>query len=75
MALYKNSKFLKTSNSDAFDALLSPGTKCPNSGIYKCSGCGKEAACNKSDPLPPQNHHQHDMVQGKIQWQLIVYAQ
>lgn len=48
-----------------------PGQTVPNSGIYSCTVCGKEAACNESDPFPPQNHHQHPQSQS-IEWKLIV---
>jgi hypothetical protein len=51
--------------------LYSPGTGCPVSGIYRCSNCGDEVTCNKSDPLPPQNHRQH-ISTDKILWELIV---
>jgi hypothetical protein len=44
------------------------------SGIYRCMGCGREVASNESEPLPPQNHHQHNQNQGSIRWKLIVYA-
>lgn len=75
MALYKNGDYVKTSTSNAFDGVHTPGTQVPYSGIYRCQGCGKEVAANKGDPLPPQNHHQHTEAQGKIRWQLLVYAE
>lgn len=31
----------------------SPGSTCPDSGIYKCSKCGCERTINKGDPFPP----------------------
>jgi hypothetical protein len=37
-------------------------------------GCGREAARNQGDPLPPQNDHQHNPGQDAIRWKLIVYA-
>jgi hypothetical protein len=74
MAQYKYSKFLRKGDNDVYDKLYKPGTICANSGIYRCNGCGKEDACNKGDPLPPQNHHQHAESQGEIRWQLIVFA-
>ena len=49
-----------------------PGTKVPVSGIYKCTGCKKEVTCNKNDPFPTQNHHQHPDTSVKIEWELIV---
>ena len=75
MALYKYSQVLGTSTDGAFDVLNSPGATTPNSGIYRCEGCGREIAANAGNPLPPQNHHQHNGSQGTIRWRLIVYAQ
>ncbi len=71
MALYKNSKYLKKGEGTLFDQEYSPGEDVPHSGIYICVNCNQEAACNKDDPFPPQNHHQHT---GKtpIKWKLIV---
>jgi hypothetical protein len=74
MALYKYSEYLQTSTSDAFDGEHKPGATVPHSGIYRCIGCGREAACNAGDSLPPQNHHQHNQSQGAIRWKLVVYA-
>ena len=36
-------------------------------------GCGGEVASNFNEPLPPQNHHQHNQSQGKIRRRLIVH--
>ena len=74
MALYKHAQYISKSEDPAFDKEHGPGTKCPLSGIYRCMGCGREAACNGGDPLPPQNHHQHTSAQGAIRWKLIVWA-
>lgn len=75
MALYKQPSLVKKSDSDAFDKVYKPGAATPLSGIYRCTSCGDEVASNKSNPLPPQNHGQHDPKLGPIQWQLLVYAQ
>lgn len=75
MAQYKYPKYLKSSDSAAYDHIHNPGSTITNSGIYRCEGCGKEIAANKADPLPPQNHHQHTQAQGSIRWRLIVFAQ
>jgi hypothetical protein len=53
----------------------SPGEKVVNSGIYICTGCTKEVACNKDDPFPPQNHHQHAIGKPPIRWKLLVKAE
>lgn len=54
-----------------WESRYEPGDSVPNSGIYRCTICGKEITSNKEDPFPPQNHHQHSEQQA-IQWQLIV---
>lgn len=71
MAIYSNDKYLKKSNSNAFDYIYSPGEEVPYSGIYICVNCKKEVACNEGDPLPPQNKHQHNTL-NPIGWKLIV---
>jgi hypothetical protein len=74
MALYKHANYLTQTTDASFDAEHRPGHQCPHSGIYRCLGCGREAACNHPDPLPPQNHHQHSHAQGSICWKIIVWA-
>jgi hypothetical protein len=75
MALYKYTQYLGTSTDAAFDVLYKPGATTPHSGIYRCEGCGHEIASNGGNPLPPQNHHQHNASQGTILWRMAVYAQ
>lgn len=72
MAIYKYPQYLQQSNHAAYDAIHQPGDKAPYSGIYRCEGCGLNEASNQGQPLPPQNHHQHTVNQGKIRWRLIV---
>jgi len=72
MALYKYSQFIGPNSNEAFDQLNRPGSTTPYSGIYCCENCGHEIASNRGNPLPPQNHHQHDRTQGAIQWRLTV---
>ena len=74
MALYKYAHYLQKSEEAAYDKEYGPGATGPYSGIYRCMGCHREAACNEGNPLPPQNHHQHTQAQGSIRWKLIVYA-
>jgi hypothetical protein len=75
MAQYKYDKYLQKSDHAAYDTLHSPGVIAENSGIYRCENCGDEVAANKGNPLPPQNHTQHDPNKGAIKWRLIVFAQ
>ena len=74
MARYKYDKHLSKSDDAAFDQLHKPGGHVTKPGIYRCEGCGKEIAHNVGEPLPPQNHHQHDPAQGEIRWRLIVWG-
>jgi hypothetical protein len=72
MAFYKYSAYLSQNNLGAFDEIHEPGALTPHSGIYRCEGCGHEITSIQNNPLPPQNHHQHTMSQGRIRWRLIV---
>lgn len=74
MALYKDDRYLLKSAVPVFDELHRPGDDAPRSGIYRCEGCRKEVASNQGEPLPPQNHHQHDESLGDILWRLVVCA-
>lgn len=74
MALYQEGSYLHHTNHEAFDSKYSPGVAAPHSGIYRCVSCGDEYACNKGNPLPPQNHRQHPTT-ASIQWKLLVYSQ
>ena len=71
MANYKYPQFLSQSNHQAFDELHRPGVPAPHSGIYRCEGCGVNEVSTHLNPLPPQNHHQHTILQGPIVWRLI----
>ena len=57
---------------NTWDQSHHPGDIVSFSGIYYCTVCGHEAACNKDDPFPPQNHKQHPKSCGDIQWKLVV---
>jgi hypothetical protein len=72
MALYKYPQVLRQWDHAEFDKLYEPGTIAAWSGIYRCQGCGHEIVHTTGHPLPPQNHHQHALGQGRIQWRLMV---
>lgn len=74
MAWYKYEKFLSKSDDGAYDQIHEPGISAPHAGIYRCVACGHEIGIAQGHTLPPQNHHQHKVNQGRIQWQLTVYA-
>lgn len=73
-ALYKYGSYLLQSDSAEFDKVFSPGHLSEHSGIFRCTGCGDTIAANAGNPLPPQNHHQHSLLQGAILWKLLVWA-
>jgi hypothetical protein len=75
VAGYKYEKYLHKSDHTAYDARHAPGSEAPNAGIYRCVTCGDEIGIAKGHTLPPQNHHQHAAGLGKIEWQLLVFAQ
>ena len=75
MAQYKFGQYLHQKDAPAYDETFHPGTIAANSGIYRCTNCGDEDACNKGNPLPPQNHRQHNPANGPILWKLLVWAQ
>jgi DNA-directed RNA polymerase subunit RPC12/RpoP len=74
MALYKRSGYILQSEDEIFDEEHRAGKIATRTGIYRCSGCGREIAAAQKQPLPPQDHHEHTQRQGAIRWTLIVYA-
>lgn len=72
MAFYKYLQYLTQAQGPEFDALHTPNTPTPYSGIYRCEGCGQSATFVTPHNIPPQNHHQHTPAQGTIRWRLIV---
>lgn len=76
MAWYRDdARVKKALPKDHWETEHNPGAKVEMSGIYRCTGCGKERACNEGDPFPPQNHHQHATGQPPIRWKLLVRAE
>jgi hypothetical protein len=75
MAQFKHGQHLTKSDNSAYDLTHSPGAAAPNPGIYRCVACGDEIGIAKGHTLPPQNHHQHAQGLGRIEWQLLVFAQ
>jgi hypothetical protein len=74
MAMYKHLNFLQQSNDAAFDTVYVPGATPAHSGIFRCTGCGREVVAEHTRTLPPQNHHQHTTQQGAIRWHMVVWA-
>jgi len=72
MALYKYQQYLTKIEHAGFDQITEPGAVSPHPGIYRCEGCGHEIAIALGHTMPPQNHHQHTLSQGRIRWRLIV---
>jgi hypothetical protein len=74
MAQYLDSSFLVRSPHFSFEKRYSPGTVVPDSGIYRCRGCGREVALAKGSALPTQAQHDHGFELGPANWVLIVLA-
>ncbi|QIO64789.1 zinc ribbon-containing protein [Rhizobium leguminosarum] len=73
MAYYKYLNYFQQLNHVNFDTERTPGYISGDSGIYRCVHCGDEIAVNKNNPLPPQNHHQHNPP-APIRWKLVAVA-
>lgn len=74
MSLYKSIHYLTPTEDTAFDQAHLPGYCAPHSGIYRCTGCGREVVGQHPLPLPAPDHHRHTRYQSAIRWQMIVYA-
>lgn len=73
MAWYRDSSsVVLAQDKPHWHTVYKPGEDVPHSGIFKCVGCKREITSNEGDPFPPQNHHQHTLGQGKIEWKLLV---
>ena len=72
MAAYKYQQYLIHNNDKLFDQTYSPGDITPQSGIYGCEVCDNEIASNVGNPLPSQNHAQHNNAIRPIRWRLRV---
>ena len=75
MAQYKHREFLMQVSYSAFDTRNAPATIASNPGIYRCPACGEEIVVAKGCRLPPADHHKHTDGQGKVEWQLLVFAE
>ncbi|MCX8506143.1 MAG: hypothetical protein ORN98_05975 [Alphaproteobacteria bacterium] len=51
-----------------------PGEIAPESGDYKCSGCGHEVHVEAEGRFPPENHHQHSPEHGAIRWHSVSHS-
>jgi hypothetical protein len=74
MAKYLYRHFTEQTDNELFDRNHRPNELAPRSGIYRCMGCGREAAVPEGNRLPGYDHHAHDREQGSPRWRLIVYA-
>jgi hypothetical protein len=75
MATYQDSGNVTRKEDPMFTPTYPPGTPAPHSGIYMCINCRDEDACNRGNPLPPQNHRQHRDTTRPIRWRLLVCTQ
>jgi len=72
VAYYQSGNHLTHYRADIFDKDWQPGEVSIFHGIYRCTGCGIEAAVNER--MPHQNHHQHTPRQGLVVWRLSVWV-
>lgn len=72
--LYKNVNWITKSDDDAFEKIYNPGDTPDHSGIFRCTGCGREVVAEASRSLPTQNHHQHQAGKGDIRWKMAGYC-
>ena len=75
MALYKYSKFFNLAEFQDFETEFRSGERAPQSGLYRCCGCGHEIVSSAGYSFPPENHHRHAPDEGAIRWRLIASAQ
>jgi Fe2+ or Zn2+ uptake regulation protein len=57
-----------------FAYTLRPGVENKHHGIFYCTHCGSEIALPVGHKAPPQNHHQHPVGIGDVDWRLLVLA-
>jgi hypothetical protein len=74
MAIYGDATCVQRADSNIFQVTHEPGDQPIFSGIYRCTGCGKEIAHNSDWPLPPHGSHGHEGCQ-RIRWRLVVLAE
>jgi hypothetical protein len=74
MAIYGDATHVQWAESNIFRAIHQPGDRPIFSGIYRCTGCGKEVAHDSGRPLPSHDSHRHAGDQG-IRWRLVVLAE
>lgn len=72
MAYYKDINLLRRETGVEYDLVHSPGDRVPYTGVYRCQGCGNSRAAFKEERFPPKNHHDHNALQSKMRWQLVV---
>lgn len=76
MPYYKYNTAFKQDNSAAFDSILTPGTRTPHSGVYRCTVCGFEVVSTEGHPLPPEHSCSEHSPKwrcrhGVVRWQLV----
>ncbi|AXF25024.1 hypothetical protein CUJ89_32965 [Burkholderia pyrrocinia] len=83
MALYRIGGYFTSGSGRAFSENLPPGSEVTVAGIYRCTVCGDEIGIAKSQSLPSDDAHQHDLDPlpdpaldpGPTAWQLIAAAE
>ncbi|WP_342705474.1 hypothetical protein OHZ10_18065 [Burkholderia arboris] len=83
MAQYRIGGYFTCGSGRAFSENLSPGSQVTVAGIYRCTVCGDEIGIAKSQALPSDEAHRHDLDPpsdpardpGPTAWQLIAAAE
>ncbi len=71
MPYVKRLEDLNVQTGDEFDALHTPGTTAPLSGLYLCANCRGSVVARRGEPLPAGVHHRHDDDR-PVKWRLLV---
>ena len=72
MAYYKDITLLRRETGAEYDLVHAAGEQVPFTGIYRCQGCGNSIAALAGNRFPPPNHHDHNALQPRMRWQLVV---
>jgi hypothetical protein len=75
MALYQDANSLRQYSHPDFDNLFPPRSIPNHSGIYRCTGCGREIVMQAHKHFPPYDHHQHSRATTRFLWKMIVGTQ
>jgi hypothetical protein len=73
MPVYHDVIYFSHSTEEVFNRLYEAEEKPLLSGIYRCTGCGRETVAEQACKFPDLKSHCHSDVQGPVRWKLLVY--